>query len=50
MLIWGTLLAIPASLLAAYAPSDTVLFLARLLGGLAAGMAFPTTLALITAL
>ena len=35
---------------AAYAPSDTVLFLARLLGGLAAGMAFPTTLALITAL
>ena len=50
MLIWGTLLAIPASLLAAYAPSDGVLFLARLLGGLAAGMAFPTTLALITAL
>src|SRR4249920_1303362 len=50
MLIVGTALAIPASLLAAYAPTDTVLFLARLLGGLAAGMAFPTTLALITAL
>jgi MFS transporter, DHA2 family, multidrug resistance protein len=50
MLLLGTLLAIPASLLAALAPSVTVLILARLLGGLAAGMAFPTTLALITAL
>jgi DHA2 family multidrug resistance protein-like MFS transporter len=50
MLVLGTLLAVPASLLAAYAPSDTVLFVARLLGGVAAGMAFPTTLALITAL
>ena len=38
------------SLLAAYAPSDVVLFLARVGGGLAAGMAYPTTLALITAL
>jgi EmrB/QacA subfamily drug resistance transporter len=50
MLVAGTALAIPASCLAAWAPSDTVLFLARVLGGLAAGMAFPTTLALITAL
>ena len=50
MLVVGTALAIPASLLAAYAPTDGVLFLARLMGGLAAGMAFPTTLALITAL
>ncbi|HEY7668913.1 MAG TPA: MFS transporter [Actinomycetota bacterium] len=50
MLIAGTALAIPASLLAAYAPTDTILFVARVLGGLAAGMAFPTTLALITAL
>ncbi len=50
MLILGTSLAIPASLLAAYAPTDTILFVARLLGGLAAGMAYPTTLALITAL
>src|SRR5213595_3013027 len=48
MLVVGTLLAIPMSLLAAWAPSDTVLFLARLGGGFAAGMAFPTTLALIT--
>jgi MFS transporter, DHA2 family, multidrug resistance protein len=50
MLILGTTLAIPFSLLAAYAPSDEFLFVARLGGGLAAGMAFPTTLALITAL
>ena len=50
MLVLGTALAIPASLLAAYAPTDTILFVARLLGGLAAGMAYPTTLALITAL
>src|SRR3954452_22827930 len=50
MLIGGTVLAIPMSLLAAFAPSDTVLALARLGGGLAAGMAYPTTLALITAI
>ncbi len=50
LLILGTLLAIPMSLLAAYAPSGEVLFIARVGGGLAAGMAFPTTLALITAL
>ncbi len=50
MLMAGTALAIPATLLAAYAPDEYVLMAARLLGGLAAGMAFPTTLALITAL
>jgi EmrB/QacA subfamily drug resistance transporter len=50
LLLIGTAFAIPMSLLAAYAPSDEVLFLARVGGGLAAGMAFPTTLALITAL
>jgi MFS transporter, DHA2 family, multidrug resistance protein len=50
MLLTGTVLAIPMSLLAAYAPTDTVLFIARVGGGLAAGMAYPTTLALITAL
>jgi MFS family permease len=50
MLLTGTVLAVPMSLLAAYAPSDTVLFVARVGGGLAAGMAYPTTLALITAL
>ena len=50
MLVLGTALAIPMSLLAAYAWSDIVLFVARVGGGLAAGMAYPTTLALITAL
>ena len=50
MLVLGTSLAIPASIAAAFAPSVEVLFVARLVGGLAAGMAFPTTLALITAL
>ena len=50
MLVLGMALSIPAALLAAYAPSDTILFVARLLGGVSAGMAFPTTLALITAL
>jgi EmrB/QacA subfamily drug resistance transporter len=50
MLILGVGLSIPACLLAAYAPSIEVLFVGRLLGGLAAGMAYPTTLALITAL
>jgi DHA2 family multidrug resistance protein-like MFS transporter len=50
MLVLGTSLAVPMSLLAAYAPSDEVLFVARVGGGLAAGMAYPTTLALITAL
>lgn len=50
MLIIGTLLAIPASLAAGFAPSVEILILARIIGGLAAGMAFPTTLALIAAL
>jgi MFS transporter, DHA2 family, multidrug resistance protein len=50
LLLVGTALAIPASLIAAWAPSDGVLVFARILGGVAAGMAFPTTLALITAL
>ncbi|MBK8293764.1 MAG: MFS transporter [Solirubrobacterales bacterium] len=50
MLVLGTGLAIPISLLAAFAPSVGVLFIARLVGGIASGMAYPTTLALITAL
>ncbi|MEX0768844.1 MAG: MFS transporter, partial [Microthrixaceae bacterium] len=50
MLVLGIGLSVPACLLAAFAPSIQVLFLARLLGGLSAGMAYPTTLALITAL
>ncbi len=39
-----------ATLLAACAPTDGVLVAARVLGGLSAGMAYPTTLAVITAL
>ena len=50
MLILGTALAIPFSVLAAFAPNENVLFIARVGGGLSAGMAYPTTLALITAL
>jgi MFS transporter, DHA2 family, multidrug resistance protein len=50
MLILGMALSVPACLLAAYAPSDAVLFGARVLGGVSAGMAYPTTLALIAAL
>jgi EmrB/QacA subfamily drug resistance transporter len=50
MLILGVALSIPACILAATAPSIGVLIAARILGGLAAGMAYPTTLALITAL
>jgi MFS transporter, DHA2 family, multidrug resistance protein len=50
LLVLGVVLSVPACLVAAWAPSVEVLVLARLLGGLSAGMAFPTTLALITAL
>ncbi|MCP2636924.1 MFS transporter [Microbacterium sp. HD4P20] len=50
MLVIGVVLSLPAALLAAFAPSITVLILARVVGGIAAGMAYPTTLALITAL
>jgi MFS transporter, DHA2 family, multidrug resistance protein len=50
LLLVGMALSVPACLLAALAPSDGVLFAARVLGGLSAGMAYPTTLALITAL
>lgn len=50
MLELGVIVSIPACLIAAYAPNIEVLIAGRLLGGLGAGMAFPTTLALITAL
>lgn len=49
MLVGGMLLSIPASALAAWAPSSNVLIVARVVAGLAGGMAFPTTLALIGA-
>ncbi len=50
LLILGMCLTVPADCLAAWSPSIGVLFGARVIGGLAAGMAYPTTLALITAL
>jgi MFS transporter, DHA2 family, multidrug resistance protein len=50
LLLLGMGLTVPISVLAALAPSAPMLFLARVLGGIAAGMAYPTTLALITAL
>src|SRR6187200_2857841 len=50
MLTLGVSLSVPTCLLAAYAGSDEVLFVARVAGGLSAGLAYPTTLALITAL
>lgn len=50
MLMLGMGISVPACLVAAYAPSIEVLIAGRLLGGIAAGMAYPTTLALITAL
>lgn len=50
MLLLGMFLTVPTSLAATWAPTMSVLFVARVLGGVAAGMAYPTTLALITAL
>ena len=50
LLLLGMVITIPADCIAAWAPNIDVLFGARVLGGLAAGMAYPTTLALITAL
>jgi MFS family permease len=50
MLLLGIGLSIPACLVAAFAPTIEILILARIVGGISAGMAYPTTLALITAL
>ena len=50
LLLLGVALSIPACLLAAWAWNEYVLIVARIFGGVSAGMAFPTTLALITAL
>jgi MFS transporter, DHA2 family, multidrug resistance protein len=50
MLLLGIGLSIPACLVASFAPSIEILILARIVGGVSAGMAYPTTLALITAL
>lgn len=50
MLLAGLAITVPAALLSALAPTVEVLQVGRLLTGLAAGMAYPTTLALVTAL
>ena len=50
MLIFGVVLSIPACLTAAWAGSIGILIGARIVGGISAGMAYPTTLALIAAL
>lgn len=50
MLIGGLALSIPMALLAAFAPDVNVLVAARIGGGIAAGMAFPTTLSIVVAL
>lgn len=50
MCLLGVIIAIPAALLAGLAPTIEVMIVARLLGGFAAGMAYPTTLSLIAAL
>ncbi len=50
MLILGLALGLPTAALAAASGSVEMLMIARVCGGIAAGMAYPTTLALITAL
>ena len=45
LLLLGMGLSIPAALLAAYAWNEAVLVIARIFGGVCAGMAYPTTLA-----
>lgn len=50
LLLLGVGLSAPVSILTALAPSVELLAVARLFGGITAGMAFPTTLSLITAL
>lgn len=50
LLVLGLTFTVVAAPLCAWAPTATVLVVGRVLTGLAAGMAYPTTLALITAL
>ncbi len=49
-LILGAALSIPTSMVAAWAPNAAVLIGARFAGGVAAGMLYPTTLSIISAL
>ena len=50
MLLLGMALTLPASAVSAWAPSIDILIAGRIFTGIAAGLAYPTTLALITAL
>jgi MFS family permease len=50
LMLTGLILSLPSSLAAAWAPNVGALIVARVIDGVAAGMAYPTTLALITAL
>src|SRR5262252_2563086 len=50
MMLVGVLVTVAACLVAAWSPTIEVLIGARFVGGLGAGMAYPTTLSLITAL
>ena len=50
MLLLGLCIGIPAAFMSAFSTSIEMLAISRLIGGFAAGMAYPTTLALITAL
>lgn len=50
MLCLGMILTVPASIISAWAPSADLLVFGRIFTGIAAGMAYPTTLALITAI
>lgn len=50
ILMLGLVLVVVASLLSAFAPTAEILIAARVFTGLAAGLAYPTTLSLITAL
>lgn len=50
MLLLGMALTLPASAISAWAPDGPILIGGRIFTGVAAGLAYPTTLALITAL
>ncbi len=50
LLMWGAAVSIPASLVAAWAPSVDVLVAARVVGGVGAALLFPTTLSIISVL
>ena len=50
LFVLGCILTVPTAFLAAYAPNVQVLGVARLLGGIAAALLFPTTLSIISAL